>query len=262
MISCPRRKAVTTTQVVKKTILKSSTAVIKKTSTKFISKTITTTMAINVAGRRNKRELGGFEGSVDLAALEPENVDFEDSVTNSFDARDIETSFGESEPVSTAEPAISGSDHETHLFARHVCPVCPADAQAGRHNVQYCCPARSTVTAKKTKRITSTIKKSRTTTIHKTSTKTVTSTVLVNNVTGNLFMDMDGNGVFNAPPDVPVSNSPVALVFVQGGPTTTVPVTTKTQVGRIKRASAWLVFVFPLKQLIDVIELTGTAVIF
>lgn len=237
----------TITRVIKKTTFKVSTPVIKKTSTKVIRKTVTTTMAINAAGRRDKRELEWIEGLVDLPALEPETTDFEDfTAVEALDASDTEISFEESGPaVSTAEPAVSGVDRETRLFARHVCPVCPeaaADSQNGRHNVQYCCPARSTVTAKKTRRITSTIKKSRTTTILKTSTKTITSTVLVNNVTGRLFQDMDGNGIFNAPPDAPVGNTPVALVFVQGGATTTVPVTRTTQVGVIKRAAPWLVF--------------------
>lgn len=85
---------------------------------------------------------------------------------------------------------------EIGLFKRHLCPVCPLGAVLGKNNgggVKYCCPRRTTKTVTKV--------------------RTKTMTVKVMYITSRLYKDMNGDGVYSNPPDVPYAKQKVIIAL-------------------------------------------------
>lgn len=133
-------------------------------------------------------------------------------------------------PVSKARALLArrqddGKEHVHVLAARHLCSAeCPKGAKltANTNNgagtgVQYCCPARATVTKTKTVGATTkfkTVKVTRTVTSMKTAYKTVTPKQAIG---GKLFLDRNKNGVYDKGIDVPYVNETIELRMAPTG---------------------------------------------
>lgn len=143
------------------------------------------------------------------------------------------------------EPESQSNEHPESfgsLFARHLCPICPANATlSGKARtgvpVSYCCRARKAITRTKIKTVTSmrTIRKTITRSTSKVialffivrekKSPTLTSGFFLqiansmDTIAGRLFYDYDGSKTFTGP-DAPIAFFPIVLIAapVRRGP--------------------------------------------
>lgn len=234
--SCPRRG--TTTKTIAKTVYKSA----RKTVTDFVylnsTKTSTTTITVLVPGRNHRRQ-------AQLVKDDPE--------LSKRGAKQVVKEAARYEPEVVEQEMLAGENSHS-LFARHVCPVCPAGASIlsknnGNKPAVPCCkgknpflansrlfekgsdplpwllPGPKTVTRHKT------VTKTRTLKVHKTmtkssvvvQTKTVSTTVSVRNLIGRIY---SGLPCFFVRSVASLFKAKKSLLFNYNQPTLTQPVLT------------------------------------
>lgn len=122
----------------------------------------------------------------------------------------------------------AASEESLSLAARNLCPKCPsgvnvlASSDGRNNNARLCCAPRKVVT--KTRSI-----KGKTVRVTRTTTSIAKSTVY--DLVGQLYYDVNGNGVFEPGVDIPLANVPI-YVFAQSPATSVRAVSNPTKIGQ------------------------------